>query len=116
MISNQLAAGDNTIGAVLPVDCFRFAGSRRQEDFESGDDQLTAEAGGLLVSVYRNPTTMIEIADPNNLNDNYRYNNTRIPKPLIGVLGKHEALLDMVRDRGAGTLTVLALERDGSFL
>lgn len=104
---------DPVAAAVLPLDCFRFAGSRRQEDFESGDEMLTAEAGGLLVSVYRNPTAMIEIADPNNLNDNYRYNNVRIPKPLIAVLGKHEALLDMVRDRVDGSLRVLSIERDG---
>lgn len=105
---------DPTAGSVLPEGCFRFAGSRRGEDFETGDEQLSAEAGGLLVSVYRNPTTIIEIADPGNLNDNYRYNNARIPKPLIGVLGKHEAQLDMVRDRTTGTLTVLALVRDGT--
>ena len=104
---------DPTAGSVLPVDCFRFAGSRRQEDFETGDEMLTAEAGGLLVSVYRNPNTMIEIADPNNLNDNYRYNNLRIPKPMIAVLGKHEAQLDMVRDRADGSLRVLSIERDG---
>ena len=105
---------DPAAGSVLPVDCFRFAGSRRQEDYETGDEQLTAEAGGMLVSVYRSPTTMIEIADPNNLNDNYRYNNTRIPKPMIAVLGKHEAHLDMIRDRGDGTLRVLAIERSGT--
>lgn len=104
---------DPAAGSVLPADCFRFAGSRRQEDFETGDEQLTAEAGGLLVSVYRNPTAMVEIADPGNLNDNYRYNNTRIPKPMIAVVGRREGLLDMVRDRDAGTLRVLSLERDG---
>jgi hypothetical protein len=105
---------DPIAASVLPADCFRFAGSRRQEDFETGDEMLTAEAGGLLVSVYRNPTAMIEIADPNNLNDGYRYNNLRIPKPLIAVLGRHEAQLDMVRDREEGSLRVLSLVRDGT--
>ena len=98
---------------VLAPDCFRFAGSRRQEDYDSGDEMLTSEAGGLLVSVYRNPTSMIEIAAPSNLNDNYRYNNARIPKPLIAVLGKHVARLDMLRDRGDGSLRVLSIEKDG---
>lgn len=104
---------DPAARSVLAPDCFRFAGSRRQDDFETGDEQLTSEAGGLVVSVYRNPTSMIEIAAPSNLNDNYRYNDARIPKPLIAVLGKHEAHLDMIRDRLDGSLRVLAIEKDG---
>lgn len=104
---------DPAARSVLAPDCFRFAGSRRQEDFETGDEQLTSEAGGLVVSVYRNPTSMIEIAAPSNLNDNYRYNDARIPKPLIAIVGRHEAHLDLVRDRATGSLRALALERDG---
>jgi hypothetical protein len=106
---------DPAARAVLPPDVFRFAGSRRQEDFDSGDEMLTAEAGGLLVSVYRNPTSMIEIAALSNLNDDFRYNDARIPRPLVAIVGKTPQRLDMVRDRRGGSLTVLGMGADGAF-
>src|SRR5207245_2800836 len=39
--------GDPSTGTVLPADSFRFTGSRRIEDSDTGDEAIAAEEGGL---------------------------------------------------------------------
>jgi hypothetical protein len=97
---------DPSVKGVLPVDAFRFTGSTRIEEWQTGDEQLSAEASGLCVSVYRNPTTLIEIATPSNLNDNYTYNHQRIPQPAVLLLDGG-GRIDALRDRLKGELVVL---------
>ena len=97
---------DPSIKNVLPIDAFRFTGSTRIEDFVSGDEQLSAEAAGLVVSVYRNPSTLIEIALRSNLDDAYTYNHQRIPRPAALVLDGG-ARIDTLRDPLLGELVVL---------
>ena len=97
---------DPSIKNVLPADAFRFTGSTRIEDFQTGDEQLSAEASGLVVSVYRNPSTLIEIALPSNVNDAYTYNHQRIPRPAT-LLFDGGARVDTLRDPLVGELVVL---------
>lgn len=103
---------DPSTRAVLPEDAFRFTGSLRQDDHDSGDEQLTAEAGGIVVSVYNDPNAVLEIALASNLDNRYQYHHARIPKPAL-LRMKDGALLDCVRDRAANALTVTAREHDG---
>jgi hypothetical protein len=98
---------------VLPEDAFRFTGSLRVENFQTGDEELSAEEGGLVVSVYRNPNALVEIAVPSNLQDDYAYNFRRIPKPMILVTGKDGPRLDATRDRNEGRITILGRVVDG---
>jgi hypothetical protein len=97
---------DPSIKNVLPVDAFRFTGSTRIEDWQTGDEQLSAEASGLVVSVYRNPSTLVEIALPSNVNDAYTYNHQRIPRPAVLLLDGG-GRVDTLRDPLVGELVVL---------
>jgi hypothetical protein len=92
--------------AVLPADCWRFTGSRRIEDSDTGDEAIAAEDSGMVVSVYHDPRTIVEIADPSNLRDDYQYNVARIPKPTTMLAGDEGWRVDVVRDWEKGTLTV----------
>jgi hypothetical protein len=103
---------DPSTRSVLPPDAFRFTGSGRQEDFETGDEQLSAEASGILMSVYFSPNTLVEIAVPSNVDNAYQYNHLRIPKPARLAL-EGGGTLEAVRDRARSALRVLALARDG---
>lgn len=104
---------DPSTRAVLPEDAFRFTGSLRQDDFHSGDEQLSAEAGGLVVSVYNDPNAILEIAVPSNVENRYQYHHARIPKPAL-LRMSDGSLLDCVRDRAKHALTVTAVEREGT--
>jgi hypothetical protein len=68
-------------GNVLPEDCFRFTGSLRGENPDTGDEFLAAEQMGLLVSVWPNPRAIVEISLETSMKNDYSYNFTRIPKP-----------------------------------
>jgi len=103
---------DPSTKSVLPADAFRFTGSGRQEDFETGDEQLSAEASGILMSVYFSPNTLVEVAVPSNVENAYQYNHLRIPKPARLAL-EGGGTLDAVRDRARSALRVLALAREG---
>ena len=72
---------DPSTGGVLPEDCFRFTGSRRIEDPDSGEQMLAAELGGLLVSVWPNPNALLEVALDSSVHNDYQYNSSRIPRP-----------------------------------
>lgn len=106
---------DPKAGGVLPQDCFRFTGSRRVEDFETGDEMLSAEASGLVVAVYERLPALVEIAAPSVLQGDYRYNFARIPKPVVIVLDRGAARLDAERLLETGTLRVHAVERAGAW-
>jgi len=71
---------DPQSGKVLPPDAFRFTGSGRMEDPNTGDEVLAAEMLGLLVSVWPNATSLVEVALESALRNNYTYNFSRIPK------------------------------------
>ncbi len=64
----------------LPEDCFRFTGSMRVEQRETGDEMLLAEGRGFLMSVYPDRAALIEVALPSARNNNYLYNWSRLPK------------------------------------
>ncbi len=106
---------DPKAGGVLPEDCFRFTGSRRAEDFETGDEMLSAEASGLVVAVYERLPALVEIALPSVLAGDYRYNYARIPKPVVIVLDRGAARLDAERVRETGTIRIHAIERAGAW-
>jgi hypothetical protein len=72
---------DPDTGTVLPHDCFRFTGSMRGEDPDTGDDILAAEAMGHIVSVWPNAASLVEVALESALKNQYGYNFPRIPKP-----------------------------------
>lgn len=72
---------DPSTGSVLPEDCWRFTGSRRIPDPETGEEMLAAEMGGLLVSVWPNASALLEVALASAVNNDYRYHHARIPKP-----------------------------------
>jgi len=71
---------DPATQSVLPEDCFRFTGSIRVENRETGDEMLLAEARGFLVSVYPDRAAMVEVALESASNNNYQYNWSRLPK------------------------------------
>lgn len=106
---------DPKAAAVLPEDCFRFTGSRRMEDFETGDEMLSAEASGLVVAVYERLPALVEIATPSVLAGDFRYNFARIPKPVVVVLDRGAARLDAERARDTGTVRIHAIERAGAW-
>ncbi len=106
---------DPKAGGVLPEDCFRFTGSRRVEDFETGDEMLSSEASGLVVAVYERLPALVEIAAPSVLAGDYRYNFARIPKPVVIVLDRGAARLDAERARDTGTVRIHAIERAGAW-
>jgi hypothetical protein len=83
---------DPSTGTVLPDDCFRFTGSLRIEDPESGEDMLAAELGGLLVSVWQNAHAVLEVALDSSVHNDYQYNPARIPKPD----GEGPLMLDLI--------------------
>lgn len=66
--------------SVLPIDAFRFGGSARGEDPDTGDELLAAESLGLLVSVWPNAAALVEVALDSSLRNDYTYNFSRIPK------------------------------------
>lgn len=96
---------DPSTGTVLPEDCFRFTGSLRVEDPESGEDMLAAELGGLLVSVWQNAHALLEVALDSSVHNDYQYNAPRIPKPE----GEGPLMLDLIFSR-----TKLEPEGDGA--
>jgi hypothetical protein len=71
---------DPATGKPLPEDCFKFTGSMRVEQRETGDEMLLAEARGFIASVYPDQAAMIEVAIDSASNDNYRYNWSALPK------------------------------------
>jgi hypothetical protein len=71
---------DPQADSVLPPNAFRFTGSVRSEDPDTGEDMLTAESGGLIVSVWPSPTALVEVALESSLKNDYTYNFARIPK------------------------------------
>jgi hypothetical protein len=77
---------------VLPPDCFRFTGSARGEDPDTGDEVLAAEAMGLLVSVWPSAAAMVEVSLESALRNDYTYNFSRIPKPE----GEEALFLDVI--------------------
>jgi hypothetical protein len=97
---------DPSIRGVLPIDAFRFTGSTRIEEWTTGDEQLSSEVSGLVVSVYRNPTTLIEISVPSNEDDAYTYNHQRIPRPAVLLLDGG-GRIDTLRDILKGELVLL---------
>jgi hypothetical protein len=72
---------DPAKGTVLPEGCFRFTGSVRGEHPDTGDEFLSAEQMGLLVSVWPNARALVEISLESALRNEYAYNFSRIPKP-----------------------------------
>ncbi len=86
---------DPSTGTVLPEDAFRFTGSVRGEDPDTGDDVLAAEMGGLLVSVWQNPRALLEVALDSAEHNDYQYNSARIPRPE----GEGPLMLDLVFSR-----------------
>lgn len=75
---------DPTARAVLPPDCFRFTGGTRGEDPNTGEDVLSAESMGLLVSVYPTYTALVEVALESSRRNDYTYNFSRIPTSEAG--------------------------------
>lgn len=71
---------DPSTKSVLPEDCFRFTGSMRVENNNTGDEMLLAEARGFLVSVYPDRAAMVEVALASASQNNYQYNWSRLPK------------------------------------
>ena len=71
---------DPAVDAVLPPDCFRFTGGTRMEDHDTGEEVLSAEAMGLLVSVWPTYTAIVEVALESSRRNDYTYNFARIPK------------------------------------
>jgi hypothetical protein len=71
---------DPTTGAPLPEDSFRFTGSTRVEDPNTGEPILLAEPRGFLVSVFPDHAALIEVALETALKNNYQYNWSRLPK------------------------------------
>ncbi len=102
--------------AVLPEDCWRFTGGLRTEDPQNGDDMLSVEMSGKAVSVYQDPNTLVEIADPSNVDNDYQYNFQRIPRPEAAiVLGESKDGLRLFAriERKSAKMTVLRVERGG---
>ncbi len=64
----------------LPHDCFRFTGSHRVEDRNTGDDVLVAELGGFLASVFTRRPALLEVALESAMKNNYQYRWDRLPK------------------------------------
>jgi hypothetical protein len=96
---------DPSTGTVLPEDCFRFTGSLRYEDPNTGDEMLAAEQVGLLVSVWPNELALIEVALDSTIHNDYQYHSARIPKPD----GEGPLMLDLVFSK-----TRLEPEGDGA--
>ena len=86
---------DPQAGTVLPVDAFRFTGSARGADPDTGEPQLAAESLGLLVSVWPNAAALVEVALPSSLRNDYAYNFSRIPKAE----GEAPLFLDLIFSR-----------------
>ncbi|MGE0193751.1 MAG: hypothetical protein AB7T63_17135 [Planctomycetota bacterium] len=101
---------DPQTGTHLPEDAFRFTGSYRVEDPETGEETVAAEQGGLLVSVWPNRVALVEVALEGALRNDYAYNTERIPD----VAGRKEPLyLDLVFSKTPLTLADLATSSDG---
>jgi hypothetical protein len=101
---------------VLPEDAWRFTGGLRMEDMRTGDEMLSAEASNKVVSVFQDWNTLVEIAVASNVDNAYQYNSQRIPRPeAIVVLGEPKDGLRLFArvERKEGTLTVMAVEKDG---
>jgi hypothetical protein len=96
---------DPASGTVLPEDCFRFTGSARVEDPDTGEEVLAAEMAGLFVSVWPNATALIEVALDSAVHNDYQYNFERIPGPS----GEGPLYLDVIF-----TKTRIDAEGDGA--
>lgn len=70
---------DPETGTTLPQDCFRFTGSLRVEDRNTAEEMVLAEGMGLIVSVWRNAGSLVEIALDAALRNDFQYNFPRIP-------------------------------------
>ncbi len=84
---------DPETGTHLPLDAFRFTGSLRTEDPNSGEETVAAELGGLLVSVWPNRHALVEVALLSAVRNNYAYNADAMPQ----VAGRKDPLyLDLI--------------------
>jgi hypothetical protein len=94
--------------AVLPIDAFRFTGSLRGEDPDTGDELLASEGVGLLVTVWPEATALVQVALESSLRNDYAYHFSRIPKPE----GEAPLYLDVifsktpVKPEGEGALPI----------
>ena len=74
---------DGETGEALPADAFRFTGSPRTEDSETGDQTVVAALTGTIASQYPNPRSLIEIAHRGALKVAVGFSAAAIPRPLI---------------------------------
>ncbi len=72
---------DPKTGKPLPPNAFRFTGSRRVENMDTGEEAVACEFDGLLVSVWPARNALMEVALPGASRNDYRYNSDLIPKP-----------------------------------
>ena len=85
----------------LPEDCFRFTGSLRVDQRETGDEMLLAEAQGFLMSVYPDRAALIEVALESARANNFLYNWSRLPKHE----GSEPFYVDLIFSKTPLTLT-----------
>ena len=78
--------------SVLAPDCFKFTGSARAEDPDTGDEVLRAELQGLLISVWPTSAALVEVALESSRRNDFTYNFARIPKPT----GTEPLYLDVI--------------------
>ena len=83
---------DPTTGKPIPEDCFHFTGSRRREDIDTGDEIITAEMMGLLVSVWPNQDSIVEIGLQSAVANRYTYN----PSAMPDMTGRELLSLDVI--------------------
>jgi hypothetical protein len=98
---------DPESGATIPPGSFRFTGSQRAEDRETGEEVLTAELSGVVVSVWPSRSALVEVALESALTNSYAYNFSKIPKHRA----EGPRYLDIVFSK-----TPLALGPDGSVI
>lgn len=65
----------------LPEDCFRFSGSFRTEDRDTGMETIDCEGSGLIVSTWPMRSALIEVGLESATRNDYRYNPEGIPQP-----------------------------------
>ena len=83
---------DPSTGKPLPEDCFKFTGSMRREDRDTGDTILAAEMVGLLVSVWPNQSALMEAGIESAVRNNFTYN----PKAMPDMTGRELLYLDVI--------------------
>lgn len=75
---------DPATEAVFPEDSFKFTGSFRGPNPETGEEMLGAEFVGLLISVQPMRSALLEVALQTAVKNNYRYNFDKIPRAADG--------------------------------